>query len=90
MWHEGAKRPAIGNHHAAEVISNKLYLFGGLGAGQGDVQIGSLQSVDGQIGIEWSQGAPIPEASGSAASAYIGGQVSIPHTPAKVWAAEIE
>lgn len=27
-------RPAIGNHHAAEVIDNKLYLFGGLGAGK--------------------------------------------------------
>ena len=33
VWIEGGKRPKIGNHHAAEVINNKLYLFGGLGAG---------------------------------------------------------
>jgi hypothetical protein len=33
VWIEGAKRPHGGNHHAAVVISNKLYLFGGLSAG---------------------------------------------------------
>jgi hypothetical protein len=77
IWHEGAMRPGIGNHHAAEVINNKLYLFGGLSGGEQDVQIGTLVAGASGPDIEWTLGAPLPFASGSAASAVIGGKVSL-------------
>jgi hypothetical protein len=76
-WHAGAKRPAIGNHHASEVINNKIYLFGGLAGGEGDVQIGTLKAGGTGVDIAWTPGAPLPFASGSAATAYIGGLVRL-------------
>ena len=39
IWIRGAKRPSVGDHHASEVIDNKMYLFGGLKLGQNDVQV---------------------------------------------------
>ena len=65
-----AARPFPGNHHAAEVIGGKLYLFGGLGANaQGKVQIYNPAT------NTWSLGAPIPFATGSASTALINGLV---------------
>jgi hypothetical protein len=77
VWYEGGKRPSIGNHHAAEVIRNKLYLFGGLTSGKNEVQIGTLKMVSGRINISWTKGAAIPTGSGSAATAYIDGKVYV-------------
>lgn len=77
-WFEAAKRPAIGNHHAAEVIDNKLYLFGGLTEGQQDLQIGTLVAGVGGPDISWKLGAQLPFASGSASSALIDGKVCTP------------
>lgn len=74
-WYEGAKRPSIGNHHAAEVINNKLYLFGGLSGGEQDLQIGTLVAGTTGVDISWQMGAPLPFASGSAGTALIGGNV---------------
>lgn len=75
VWITGSKRPDIGNHHASEVIGNKIYLFGGLSKGQATVQIGSLRGSGSSINVSWKKGASLPEPSGSAASAYIGGKV---------------
>jgi hypothetical protein len=74
-WLTGSKRPEIGNHHAAEVINNKLYLFGGLSKGSGTVQIGTLTTSGGKVDISWKKGANLPASSGSAATAYIKGKV---------------
>ncbi|MDQ8173247.1 MAG: kelch repeat-containing protein [Gemmatimonadota bacterium] len=67
-----AGRPAPGNHHAAEVVGGRLYLFGGIGrASSGIVQIydpGTRQ---------WTFGPPMPFAAGSSASAVIGGRVYV-------------
>jgi hypothetical protein len=73
-WHVGSKRPYIGNHHAAEVIGNKLYLFGGLKAGAGAIQVGTLTTTAGNVDIAWKS-ATMPIVSGSAATAQIGGKV---------------
>jgi N-acetylneuraminic acid mutarotase len=63
-------RPFPGNHHAAEVINGKLYLFGGFGFGsEGKVQIFD-PSTD-----TWTLGASIPFATGSASTALINGKV---------------
>jgi hypothetical protein len=75
VWYEGSKRPFIGSNHAAEVINNKLYLFGGISEGQKSVQIGTLKTVSGKVNISWKKGASIPTGSGAAATAFIGGQV---------------
>lgn len=78
VWLEGAKRPYNGNHHAADVINNKLYLFGGLGgSSEGTVQIGSLNAaeVGGQLTMTWEKGEDAPVESGSSISAYIDGLV---------------
>jgi N-acetylneuraminic acid mutarotase len=64
-----ATRPAPGNHHAAEVWEGKLYLFGGLDAGEGMVQIFDPAQ------NRWAFGPPLPSAAGSIASALIGSQI---------------
>lgn len=65
-------RPAQGHHHAAEVIDNKWYLFGGLGArSQGLVQM--FDPVAGS----WLLLSPMPFAAGSSASAVINGKVYV-------------
>ncbi len=67
-----ATRPFPGNHHAAEVVGGKLYLFGGLGSGsEGKVQIYD------PVANQWTEGAPMPFAAGSSSSAVIGGQVYV-------------
>lgn len=65
-----AKRPFAGSHHATEVIDGKLYLFGGLGANS----VGKVQIYD-PAADQWSAGADIPLAVGSATSVLIGGKV---------------
>ncbi len=67
-----ATRPFIGNHHAAEVVGGKLYLFGGLGGGSD----GKVQIYDPATN-QWTQGAPMPFAAGSSSSAVIGSQVYV-------------
>jgi N-acetylneuraminic acid mutarotase len=63
-------RPFPGDHHAAEVINGKLYLFGGIGGGsEGKVQIFDPST------STWSTGANIPFATGSASTALINGKV---------------
>jgi N-acetylneuraminic acid mutarotase len=67
-----APRPILGDHHGAEVINGKLYLFGGLnggGAAAGRVQIYN------PVTNSWSLGASAPYAAGSVATALIGGKV---------------
>ncbi len=64
-----AVRPFIGDHHSAEVINNKLYLFGGLNGAEGKVQIYNPAT------NRWSSGTPMPWAAGSIATAYIAGKV---------------
>jgi N-acetylneuraminic acid mutarotase len=67
-----ARRPYRGNHHAAEVLNRKLYLFGGLGASsEGKVQVYDPAA------NRWSLGAPMPFAAGSSSSAVIGGKVYV-------------
>jgi N-acetylneuraminic acid mutarotase len=71
-WSTAAARPLPGNHHAAEVIGDKLYVFGGLTAGsEGEVQIYDPAA------NQWSQGADMPFAAGSSSSAVIGGMVYV-------------
>lgn len=65
-----AVRPYLGDHHSAEVIKDKLYLFGGLGGGsEGKVQIYNPAT------NSWSVGAAAPYACGSASTALIDGKV---------------
>jgi N-acetylneuraminic acid mutarotase len=64
-------RPFVGHHHTAEVIGGKLYLFGGLGAGAGKVQIYDPAT------NRWTLGRDMPFAAGSSASALIGGSVYV-------------
>jgi N-acetylneuraminic acid mutarotase len=67
-----ATRPFPGNHHAAEVVDGKLYLFGGLGGGaEGKVQIYDPAT------NHWTAGAPMPFAAGSSSSAVIGNKVYV-------------
>ena len=66
-----AVRPFTGHHHTAEVINGTLFLFGGLGAGAGKVQIFNPAS------NSWSLGADMPWAGGSSSSALIGGKVYV-------------
>jgi len=67
-----AQRPYRGDHHAAEVVNGKLYLFGGLGGGsEGKVQIYD------PLANRWTLGAPMPFAAGSSASAVIAGRVFV-------------
>jgi N-acetylneuraminic acid mutarotase len=62
-------RPFIGDHHSAEGISNKLYLFGGLNGAEGKVQIYNPTT------NKWSSATPMPWAAGSIATSYINGKV---------------
>jgi N-acetylneuraminic acid mutarotase len=64
-------RPFVGHHHTAEVLNGKLYLFGGLGAGAGKVQIFDPAT------NAWTVGPDMPFAAGSASSAVINGQVYV-------------
>jgi len=65
-------RPYPGDHHAAEVIKGKLYLFGGLGGGsEGKVQIFDPAT------SKWTLGRSMPFAAGSSSSAVIGGNVYV-------------
>jgi glucose/arabinose dehydrogenase/N-acetylneuraminic acid mutarotase len=66
-----AQRPFPGNHHAAEVFGGRLYLIGGLGAGQGKVQI-----YDPQVNT-WSTGRDMPWGGGSCSSALISGKMYV-------------
>jgi N-acetylneuraminic acid mutarotase len=66
------QRPFTGDHHAAEVVDGKLYLFGGLGGGsEGKVQIFNPYTQ------QWTLGANMPFASGSASTALIRGKVYV-------------
>jgi len=67
-----AARPYVGDHHAAEVINQKLYLFGGLDNNSDD----KLQIYD-PLTDSWSLGAALPFPTGSASSALINGRVYI-------------
>jgi N-acetylneuraminic acid mutarotase len=67
-----AQRPFKGDHHAAEVVNGKLYLFGGLGAGsEGKVQVYDPAT------NRWSLAADMPFAVGSSSSAAISGRVYV-------------
>ncbi len=65
------ERPYEGNHHAAEVYGGKLYLIGGLDAGQGQVQIYD-PTTNG-----WSLGTPMPYPAGACATALINGEIYV-------------
>ena len=62
-------RPAAGDHHAAEVLDGKLWLFGGLTHDAG----GAVQIYDPAIRV-WRLGPRMPFAAGSSASALIHGR----------------
>lgn len=66
-----SSRPISGNHHAAEVWNGRLFLFGGLGLGGGEVQV-----YDPAMDV-WRLASRMPFAAGSSASALIGGQVYV-------------
>jgi hypothetical protein len=70
-WTAGTPRPHIGHHHAAEVIRNELYLFGGLGEGENTMQIATLAETTNGPDVSWRSGPDLPEASGSASTALI-------------------
>lgn len=73
-WHilDGAERPAIGNHHAAEVANGRWFLLGGFGyASEGVVQIFDPGTA------RWTLGPPMPFAAGSSASALIGSEIFV-------------
>ena len=69
-WQSVASRPLVGNHHSAEVMGGKLYLFGGIGGGsEGRVQIYDPAT------DTWTLGATAPFATGSSSTALINGLV---------------
>ena len=62
----GSPRPFAGNHHAAEVWNDRLYLIGGL-----DQQsLGRVQILNTATGV-WTEGARMPWSAGSVATAVI-------------------
>jgi len=69
IWQKSAGRPVVGHHIASEVIDGKWYLFGGLNAPSGNVQIYD------PVADTWVLGADIPVDSGSASTALIDGKV---------------
>ncbi len=72
-WTTGlAARPFIGDHHTAEVLNGKLYLFGGLGGGSE----GKMQIYD-PVANTWSVGPSMPFAAGASSSAVINGRVYV-------------
>jgi len=66
-----ATRPFVGDHHAAEVLGDSLYLLGGLGAGAGQMQVYDVRS------NRWSVGPELPFEAGSSASALIDGKIYV-------------
>lgn len=64
-----AKRPFVGHHHACETFEGKWYLIGGLGGGEGRVQIYDPAT------NQWSLGANLPWNGGSVATAVIGTRI---------------
>ncbi|MCB0324726.1 MAG: IPT/TIG domain-containing protein, partial [Bdellovibrionales bacterium] len=75
LWRQLAARPFPGDHHAAEIIGDKLYLFGGIGGGSSK----KVQIYDPSTNT-WSTGADLPAAqfpngSGSASTSLINGMV---------------
>jgi N-acetylneuraminic acid mutarotase len=73
LWAEAGSvmpRPYPGDHHAAEVVGDRLYLLGGFGA-EGRTQIYDPAA------NAWHVGAPMPFATGSSASAVIGGRIYV-------------
>jgi N-acetylneuraminic acid mutarotase len=64
-----ARRIASGDHHAAEVIDGRLWLFGGLALGSDVTQVYDPGA------DAWSYGPAMPFPTGSAATALIGGIV---------------
>ncbi|MBM7845279.1 kelch repeat-containing protein [Herpetosiphon giganteus] len=67
-----AQRALRGNHHAAEVINGKFYLFGGLdNNSDGKVQIYNPAN------NTWAMGADMPFAAGASSSAVINGYVYV-------------
>lgn len=69
--HALTKRPFPGGHHAAEVWSSRLYLFGG-----SERAIGRTQVYDPSVDA-WTVGRDMPFAAGSSASAAIGGKIYV-------------
>ena len=67
-----AARPAVGHHHAAEVLNGELWLLGGLGPSAPGV----VQILEPQTGT-WRFGPPMPFAAGSSASAVIDGRIFV-------------
>ena len=75
LWRSDlAPRPYLGDHHGAEVINGKLYLFGGLNVYGSDVAAGKVQIYN-PVTNSWSLGASMPWAAGSVSTAYINGKV---------------
>jgi N-acetylneuraminic acid mutarotase/glucose/arabinose dehydrogenase len=69
-WHAHTPRPFPGSAHAAEVVDDKLFLIGGLGAGsEGRVQIYDPDD------DTWSLGAPMLWPGGGVGTATIGGLI---------------
>ena len=64
-------RIMAGDHEAAEVVGDRLYLIGGLGAGAGEVQVFDPAT------HTWSFGPTMPFAAGSSATAAIGGKIYV-------------
>lgn len=71
-WHAHAPRPFPGSAHAAEVVDDKLFLIGGLGAGSE----GLLQIYDPDADA-WTLGAPLPWPGGIVNTAVIGGLIYV-------------
>jgi N-acetylneuraminic acid mutarotase len=75
LWRSDlAPRQYLGDHHAAEVINGKLYLFGGLNVYGPNVAAGKVQIYN-PVTNSWSLGASMPWAAGSVSTAYIKGKV---------------
>ncbi|HVS17607.1 MAG TPA: kelch repeat-containing protein, partial [Planctomycetota bacterium] len=69
-WSDGfAKRPFAGHHHACETYNGKWYLIGGLGGGEGRVQIYDPAT------NQWSLGANLSWQGGSLCTALINGKI---------------
>ncbi len=64
-----AQRQFPGNHHGAEVVGGKWYLIGGLGSGNGLVQIYD------PVANQWTLGANMPWNGGSVSTALIDGKI---------------
>lgn len=65
------QRISFGDHHAAEVFDGRLWLIGGLGGGEGEVQVYD------PVTKRWAIGPRMPFATGSAATAVIGGMIYV-------------